>query len=86
MPTISRILAPTDFSDDSKLALTYAVELAQKFTSEIVVLHVDQPLAPVMVSELNPGVDFTAMNQVAEEQRLLAPSQARSPRNAHRRG
>jgi nucleotide-binding universal stress UspA family protein len=72
VPNISRILAPTDFSEDSKLALTYAIELAQKFTSEIVVLHVDQPLAPVMVSELNPGIDFSAMNRIAEEQRLLA--------------
>lgn len=72
MPTFSKILAPTDFSDDSKLALSYAVELAQKFSAEIVVVHVDQPLAPVMVSELNPGLDVGTMNRIAEEQRLLA--------------
>ena len=72
VPTFSKILAPTDFSDDSKLALTYAVELAQKFSAEIVVVHVDQPLAPVMVSELNPGLDVGTMNRIAEEQRMLA--------------
>ena len=72
MPTFSKILTPTDFSDDSKLALGYAVELAQKFSAEIVVVHVDQPLAPVMVSELNPGLDVNTMNRIAEEQRLLA--------------
>lgn len=72
MPTFSKILAPTDFSDDSKLALGYAVELAQKFSAEIVVVHVDQALAPVMVSELNPGLDVNTMNRIAEEQRLLA--------------
>lgn len=72
VPTFSKILVPTDFSEDSKLALSYAVELAQKFSAEIIVVHVDQPLAPVMVSELNPGLDVSTMNRIAEEQRLLA--------------
>ena len=72
VPTFNKILAPTDFSEDSKLALTYAVMLAQKFSSEIIVVHVDQPLAPVMVSELNPGLDVSTMNRIAEEGRLLA--------------
>jgi nucleotide-binding universal stress UspA family protein len=72
VPTFNKILAPTDFSEDSQLALTYAVTLAQKFSSEIVVVHVDQPLAPVMVSELNPGLDVSTMNRIAEEGRMLA--------------
>jgi len=72
VPTFSKILAPTDFSDDSNLALRYTVELAQKFSAEVIVVHVDQPLAPVMVSELNPGLDFGTMNRIAEEQRMLA--------------
>jgi nucleotide-binding universal stress UspA family protein len=72
VPTFNKILAPTDFSEDSNLALGYAVTLAQKFSSEIVVVHVDQPLAPVMVSELNPGLDVSTMNRIAEEGRLLA--------------
>jgi nucleotide-binding universal stress UspA family protein len=72
VPTFNKILAPTDFSEDSKLALSYAITLAQKFSSEIIVVHVDQPLAPVMVSELNPGLDVSTMNRIAEEGRLLA--------------
>ena len=72
MPNFNKILAPSDFSEDSKLALGYALTLAQKFSSEIIVVHVDQPLAPVMVSELNPGLDVSTMNRIAEEQRLLA--------------
>jgi universal stress protein A len=72
VPTFTKILAPTDFSDDSKLALSYAVTLAEKFSSEIIVVHVDQPLAPVMVSELNPGLDVSTMNRIAEEGRLMA--------------
>ncbi len=72
VPTFNKILAPTDFSEDSKLALSYAITLAQKFSSEIIVVHVDQPLAPVMVSELNPGVDISTMNRIAEEGRMMA--------------
>jgi universal stress protein A len=70
--TFTKILAATDFSDDSNYALEYAEELARRFSAEILVMHVDQPLSPVMVSELSPGLDVGAMNRVAEEQRLLA--------------
>ncbi|HEY6418735.1 MAG TPA: universal stress protein [Candidatus Binataceae bacterium] len=73
MPTFTKILAATDFSEDSTLALGYAEELARKFGAEISVLHVDQPLAPVMASpELGPAMDLGAMTQIAEEQRVLA--------------
>jgi nucleotide-binding universal stress UspA family protein len=72
VPTFTKILAATDFSDDSDHALEYAEELARRFSAEIVVMHVDQPLSPVMVSELSPGLDVGAMNRIAEEQRLLA--------------
>jgi nucleotide-binding universal stress UspA family protein len=72
VPTFTKILAATDFSDDSNHALSYAEEMARRFAAEIVVMHVDQPLAPVMVSELGPGLDVAAMNRIAEEQRLLA--------------
>jgi nucleotide-binding universal stress UspA family protein len=72
VPTFTKILAATDFSDDSNYALGFAEELARRFGAEITVLHVDQPLAPVMVSELNPGFDFGPMSRLAEEQRSMA--------------
>jgi universal stress protein A len=72
VPIFTKILAPTDFSDDSSHALAFAEELARRFSAEIILLHVDQPLAPVMVSELSPGLDIGAMSRIAEEQRLLA--------------
>jgi nucleotide-binding universal stress UspA family protein len=73
VPAFNKILVATDFSEDSQRALTYAEELARKFSSEIVLLHVDQPLAPVMVSpELGPALDMGAMSRIAEEQRVLA--------------
>jgi nucleotide-binding universal stress UspA family protein len=72
VPTFTKILAATDFSDDSNYALGFAEELAHKFGAELTILHVDQPLAPVMVSELSPGLDFGAMSRIAEEQRMMA--------------
>jgi nucleotide-binding universal stress UspA family protein len=72
VPIFTKILAPTDFSDDSNHALAFAEELARRFSAEIIVMHVDQPLAPVMISELSPGLDIGAMSRIAEEQRLLA--------------
>ncbi len=73
MPTFSKIIAATDFSEDSTLALTFAQELALKFSAEIVLVHVDQPLAPVMMTpELGPAMDVGAMGRIAEEQRMLA--------------
>jgi len=73
VPTFSKIVAATDFSEDSNLALSYAQELATRFSAELVVLHVDQPLAPVMMTpELGPAMDIGAMGRIAEEQRMLA--------------
>jgi len=73
VPTFSKIIAATDFSDDSLRALQYTEELARKFGAEIILLHVDQPLAPVMLTpEFGPGFDTGAMSRIAEEQRLLA--------------
>jgi nucleotide-binding universal stress UspA family protein len=72
VPIFTKILVATDFSDDSNHALAFAEELARRFSAEMLLMHVDQPLAPVMVSELSPGLDIGAMSRIAEEQRLLA--------------
>lgn len=73
VPTFAKIVAATDFSEDSNLALGYAEELAKKFSAEVIVLHVDQPLAPVMMTpELGPSMDVGAMSRIGEEQRLMA--------------
>jgi nucleotide-binding universal stress UspA family protein len=73
VPTITKILAPTDFSEDSARALEYAEEIARKFGAEIVMIHVDQPLAPVIIApEFGTGFDMGAVSRLAEEQRLLA--------------
>jgi universal stress protein A len=76
MPAISKILVATDFSEDSARALGYAEELARKFGAEIILLHVDQALTPVIMSpEPGTGFDpaiFEASDRIAEERRLIA--------------
>lgn len=42
-PRVRRILVPLDFSGKSRQALRYATPLAQKFSSEIILLHVLPP-------------------------------------------
>jgi nucleotide-binding universal stress UspA family protein len=45
---IRQILAPTDFSECSKQAVTYAYELAQSFGAKLILLHVvELPVYPV---------------------------------------
>src|SRR5947208_16233907 len=57
MIDLRRILVPTDFSKHSENALTYAVAFADKFGSELSLLHVVQDLAlfiPDMVTVAPP--------------------------------
>lgn len=70
---LGRILFASDFSDDANYALEYAMELARRFAAEILVLHVDQPLAPVLTGGFGAGdVQLEAMNRLAEEHRMWA--------------
>lgn len=48
MISIKRILVPTDFSEHSLQAITYACELARRFAAELHLLHVAVPLAMPM--------------------------------------
>ena len=41
---IERIMVPTDFSEHSLVSLKYALDLARDHTSEVVLLHVVEPL------------------------------------------
>lgn len=54
MPTIHRILVPTDFGECSTPALRFAVDLAEKFGAELVLLHVVQDLALAMPDAVMP--------------------------------
>jgi nucleotide-binding universal stress UspA family protein len=54
MIAFRRILAPTDFSDNSIPAVRYAADLADKFNAELILLHVVQDLALVLPDAVMP--------------------------------
>lgn len=41
---VKKILVTTDFSDYSRVAFPYAVDLARKYSSEIIIFHVIEPI------------------------------------------
>ncbi|MFB3852081.1 MAG: universal stress protein, partial [Acidobacteriota bacterium] len=55
MGEIRRILCATDFSDNSKYALKYAVSFARKYGAKLYLLHViQQPTYPLgMYAEIS---------------------------------
>ncbi len=55
MIAIKKVLLPTDFSDDSRHALTYACAFAEKFGAELHLLHVVQDLVAIVPE---PGLAF----------------------------
>jgi len=61
MADIKKILLATDFSENSKWALTYALSFAQKFDAKLYILHViQQPTYPLgMYAEIS----FDAMDK-----------------------
>jgi nucleotide-binding universal stress UspA family protein len=77
---VSRILVPTDFSEESAAALGWAGTLQQAFDAEVILLHVIDPaaVAPI-VPPIGPvpgaGVDPTVVAEVVEQVRRQADEQ-----------
>jgi nucleotide-binding universal stress UspA family protein len=67
---IQKILLPTDFSEYSKAAVTYACELAEKYGSELHLLHVLE-IHPVAAPDFGMGLALpryaTESKEVAEK-------------------
>jgi nucleotide-binding universal stress UspA family protein len=86
--TIRRILVPTDFSAHARPALRYAVELADKFAAELILLHVvaDAVLAlpDAVMPTPTPLDELHELTAAAEERlaKLIAAEKlaARHPR------
>ena len=72
MHALTSILLPTDFSDNSKEAATWAIEMAQRFDAAIDVVYVDQPLAVA----LPEGYVMPSADALAERQGRLSDSLA----------
>ncbi len=72
-----RILCPVDFSDPSRRALDLAVELAQKFSASLTVLHVYPPPGYVLPEGYVPaGPEVLAEVELRTRESLEAWQQA----------
>jgi len=67
MISLNRILVPTDFSDNAKAAVEYAAALADKFSSEVHLMHVTQDVTASLVPE--PGFAFGPPDNFLQELR-----------------
>jgi nucleotide-binding universal stress UspA family protein len=66
MLPIKKILCPTDFSEPSLEALKTAGDLAAQFDSELYVLHVMEPLEPVLGIISKDEFDDSRMRDAAQ--------------------
>ena len=68
MEKVKKILAPTDFSDLSRVGLHYALEMARKLNAEVIVQHV----IPVGENWFSQHEELTPVRDLLpEHQRLL---------------
>jgi nucleotide-binding universal stress UspA family protein len=76
MPVFAKIICPIDFSAPSYAALEYAAEMARRLSSELVLLHVAQPL---MVLPDSSGLNFEAYETAIRDnaEKLLRDAMAR---------
>ncbi|MFI5394629.1 MAG: universal stress protein [Candidatus Binatia bacterium] len=69
--SITRILVPVDFSEDSLNALAYARDLGKRFGAELVILHV---VEPVYVVEPYLGMS-SDVGRILDDQRHIAKAE-----------
>lgn len=72
---IKKILVPVDFSEYSKMALDYSIEFSKRFSSELILIYVIEPI--VYPSDFGLGqipinqVDFEIQSKAEEELKKL---------------
>ena len=71
MIRLNRVLVPTDFSEFSRLAVTYACAMAERFGAQLHVLHV-VPDPAMLVPE---AAVFSVESMQAQSDRLVADAQ-----------
>ncbi len=75
---IARILCPVDFSEPSEAALAHAEELARRFSAQLTVLHVVEPIIHPVAYGLPPVAPVNYEDLARESAaKALAPIVAR---------
>jgi universal stress protein A len=78
--SIKKILAPTDFSPPSRKALHYALRFAEDFGSEVILLHVLEPVMPLTFEGLTmppPAAEIESSEAAKSLEALVASARAR---------
>src|SRR6266542_898608 len=78
---LKKILVPIDFSETSKKAFQYALKFAEQFACEIILLHVVQPISPIVGAPLAVEVFPDAEDEFSEAEKDLAVLAAESHAN-----
>ena len=72
---LRRLLIAHDFSNDSELALSYGLLLAQEYQAEVHLMHV-LPFEPVPALALMPSSEAAAFHQAARRLQASVPAEA----------
>src|SRR5918995_1497922 len=67
------ILVPTDFSNLSKVAIEYAVKMANKFNGNVTLLHVIANVAAPIRSDLSSRIKAVGKQLVIDAEKDFAP-------------
>lgn len=72
IPQIKKILYATDLSKNSAYAFRYAMNLAEKYDAEIVILHVIEPIPPMVKHYVKGFVDEINWEEKVKYQQEMA--------------
>ena len=72
IPQIKKILYATDLSKNSAYAFRYAMNLAEKYDAEIVILHVIEPIPPMVKHYVKGFVDEINWDEKVKYQQEMA--------------
>jgi universal stress protein A len=78
---LKKILVPVDFSDTSKKASQYALRFAEQFNCEIILLHVVEPVSPMVGAPLAVEAFSVAENEFSVAEKNLGVLAAESHTN-----
>ncbi len=77
-PEIKKILYATDLTRNSAFAFQYALEMAQKHGAKIVILHVVEPIPPMVRHYVKGFVDEIKWDEKAQYEQQVAVEQIKN--------